>query len=157
MNNRYKVYRLMCILLLIDQIIKIVIRHSLNEFQEVKIIKNFFSIIYVQNTGAAFSIMKDATLFLILLSVVFIIFLDKYIRKEESKLTKIDIITYGMIMGGIYGNLIDRIIHRKVTDYLAFDIFIYNFPVFNFADICIVVGAILMVIGIIFFKEKGKE
>ena len=39
MNNRYKVYRLMCILLLIDQIIKIVIRHSLNEFQEVKIIK----------------------------------------------------------------------------------------------------------------------
>ena len=123
MNNRYKVYRLMCILLLIDQIIKIVIRHSLNEFQEVKIIKNFFSIIYVQNTGAAFSIMKDATLFLILLSVVFIIFLDKYIRKEESKLTKIDIITYGMIMGGIYGNLIDRIIHRKVTDYLAFDIF----------------------------------
>ena len=58
MNNRYKVYRLMCILLLIDQIIKIVIRHSLNEFQEVKIIKNFFSIIYVQNTGAAFSIMK---------------------------------------------------------------------------------------------------
>ena len=148
MNNRYKVYRLMCILLLIDQIIKIVIRHSLNEFQEVKIIKNFFSIIYVQNTGAAFSIMKDATLFLILLSVVF---------KEESKLTKIDIITYGMIMGGIYGNLIDRIIHRKVTDYLAFDIFNYNFPVFNFADICIVVGAILMVIGIIFFKEKGKE
>lgn len=157
MNNRYKVYRLMCILLLIDQIIKIVIRHSLNEFQEVKIIKNFFSIIYVQNTGAAFSIMKDATLFLILLSVVFIIFLDKYIRKEESKLTKIDIITYGMIMGGIYGNLIDRIIHRKVTDYLAFDIFNYNFPVFNFADICIVLGAILMVIGIIFFKEKGKE
>ena len=131
MNNRYKVYRLMCILLLIDQIIKIVIRHSLNEFQEVKIIKNFFSIIYVQNTGAAFSIMKDATLFLILLSVVFIILLDKYIRKEESKLTKLD--------------------------YLAFDIFNYNFPVFNFADICIVVGAILMVIGIIFFKEKGKE
>ena len=157
MNNRYKVYRLMCILLLIDQIIKIVIRHSLNEFQEVKIIKNFFSIIYVQNTGAAFSIMKDATLFLILLSVVFIIFLDKYIRKEESKLTKLDIITYGMIMGGIYGNLIDRIIHRKVTDYLSFDIFNYNFPVFNFAYICIVVGAILMVIGIIFFKEKGKE
>lgn len=157
MNNRYKIYRLMCILLVIDQIIKIVIRHSLNEFQEVKVIKDFFSLIYVQNTGAAFSIMKDATLFLILLSVVFIIFIDKYIRKEESKLTKIDIITYGMIMGGIYGNLIDRIIHRKVTDYLAFNIVNYNFPVFNFADICIVVGAILMVIDIIFFKGKSKE
>ena len=146
MNNRYKVYRLMCILLLIDQIIKIVIRHSLNEFQEVKIIKNFFSIIYVQNTGAAFSIMKDATLFLILLSVVFIIFLDKYIRKEESKLTKLDIITYGMIMGGIYGNLIDRIIHGYVIDYISFTIINYKFPVFNFADICIVIAVIIALI-----------
>ena len=157
MNNRYKVYRLMCILLLIDQIIKIVIRHSLNEFQEVKIIKNFFSIIYVQNTGAAFSIMKDATLFLILLSVVFIIFLDKYIRKEESKLTKIDIITYGMIMGGIYGNLIDRIFRGYVIDFISFTIASHKMAIFNSADICVVLGVILYIIFMIFFKEKGKE
>ena len=101
--------------------------------------------------------MKDATILLIILSVLFIIFLDKYIRKEEKKFSKIDIISYGMILGGVYGNLIDRIIHRSVTDYLSFNIFGYDFPIFNFADICIVVGAILIMIDIIFLKEKNKE
>ena len=157
MKNRQKIYKIMCILLVIDQIIKIIIRHNLNEFQEIRIIKNFFSLTYVENTGAAFSIMKDATILLIILSVLFILFLDKYIRKEESKFTRIDIFSYGMIMGGVYGNLIDRIIHRRVTDYLSFNFFYYIFPIFNFADICIVVGAILVIIDIIFFKEKSKE
>ena len=157
MKNRQKIYKIMCILLVIDQIIKIIIRHNLNEFQEIKIIKNFFSIIYVENTGAAFSIMKNATILLIILSVLFILLLDKHIRKEESKFTILDIISYGMIMGGVYGNLIDRIIHRKVTDYFSFSIFSYDFPVFNFADICIVVGAILIIIDIIFFKDKKKK
>lgn len=157
MKNRQKIYKIMCILLVIDQIIKIIIRHNLNEFQEIRIIKNFFSLTYVENTGAAFSIMKDATILLIILSVLFILFLDKYIRKEESKFTRIDIFSYGMIMGGVYGNLIDRIIHRRVTDYLSFNFFNYSFPIFNFADICIVVGAILVIIDIIFFKEKSKE
>lgn len=157
MSNRYKIYRIMCILLVIDQIIKIVIRYSINEYQEIKVIKNFFSITYVQNTGAAFSIMKDATILLILLSIIFIIVLNNYIKKQESNFTKIDIISYGLIMGGVYGNLIDRIIHRKVTDYLSFNIFNYSFPIFNFADICIVIGAILIVIDIIFLKNKNKK
>ena len=157
MSNRYKIYRIMCILLVIDQIIKIVIRYSINEYQEIKVIKNFFSITYVQNTGAAFSIMKDATIILILLSIIFIILLNNYIKKQESNFTKIDIISYGLIMGGVYGNLIDRIIHRKVTDYLSFNIFNYSFPIFNFADICIVIGAILIVIDIIFLKNKNKK
>ena len=157
MSNRYKIYRIMCILLVIDQIIKIVIRYSINEYQEIKVIKNFFSITYVQNTGAAFSIMKDATILLILLSIIFIILLNNYIKKQESNFTKIDIISYGLIMGGVYGNLIDRIIDRKVTDYLSFNIFNYSFPIFNFADICIVIGAILIVIDIIFLKNKNKK
>lgn len=154
MNNRYKVYRVMCILLVIDQIIKIIIRNYMNEYQEIKIIKNFFSIIYVQNTGAAFSILKNATFFLIILSIIFLILLNNHIRKEELNFTKLDIVSYGLILGGVYGNLIDRIIHRKVTDYLSFNVFNYEFPIFNFADICIVVGAILIVIDVILIKEK---
>lgn len=101
--------------------------------------------------------MKDATILLILLSIIFIILLNNYIKKQESNFTKIDIISYGLIMGGVYGNLIDRIIHRKVTDYLSFNIFNYSFPIFNFADICIVIGAILIIIDIIFLKNKNKK
>lgn len=156
MKNKYKVYRLMCIVLLMDQIIKIIIRHSMNEFQEIKIIRNFFSIIFVENTGAAFSILKDSTLLLIIISVIFIILLGKHIEKEYNKFTKIEILFYGLILGGIYGNLIDRIVHRKVTDYLSFTIINYDFPVFNLADICIVVGTIMLVIYTLFFS-KDKQ
>ena len=126
-------------------------------FQQIKVIKNFFYLTYIENTGAAFSILEKSTLFLILLSVLFIIFLDKYIRKESNKFTKIDIISFGLIMGGIYGNLIDRIIHRGVIDYLSFTIFKYNYPVFNFADICIVVGAFLIIIDTLFIKKKVEQ
>lgn len=157
MMNKQKIYKIMCIVLLIDQIIKIIIRHSMNEFQEIKIIKNFFSIIYVENSGAAFSILKNSTLLLILLSVVFIIILGKYINKESNKFKKLEVISYGLILGGIFGNLIDRIIHRKVTDYLSFNIINYNFPIFNFADICIVLGAIFIVIDLFINNKKIKE
>lgn len=157
MMNKQKIYKIMCIVLLIDQIIKIIIRHSMNEFQEIKIIKNFFSIIYVENSGAAFSILKNSTLFLILLSVVFIIILGKYVNKESNKFKKLEVISYGLILGGIFGNLIDRIIHRKVTDYLSFNIINYNFPIFNFADICIVLGAIFIIIDLFINNKKIKD
>ena len=157
MKKTKKIFNITAIILIIDQIIKIIIRSNLNEYQEIKIIKNFFSITLLKNTGAAFSILKNSTLLLIIISVLFILLISKYIKKEEKKLTKLDVYSYGIILGGIFGNLLDRIIHKGVIDYLSFRFFSYYFPVFNFADICIVVGAILMVIGIIFFKEKGKE
>lgn len=157
MKNKQGIYKIMCLTLIIDQIIKIIIRHSMTEYQEIKIIKKFFSILYVENTGAAFSILKDSTLLLIIISVLFIILLGSYIKKEAEKFTKLEIISYGLILGGIFGNLIDRIIHRKVTDYLSFTIIKYEFPVFNFADTCIVVGAIILLIYVLFLDKKNRR
>lgn len=157
MNNRQKLYKISCIVLLIDQILKIIVRNSINLFQEIKVINDFFYLTYLENTGAAFSILENSTILLIIISVVFILFLDKYIKKEAKKFNKLNIISFGLIMGGIYGNLIDRIIHRGVIDYLSFKIFKYNFPVFNFADICIVIGAFLIIIDTIFFGDKNHE
>ena len=156
MKNRQKLYKIACIVLLIDQILKIMVRNSINLFQEIKIIKNFFYLTHLENTGAAFSVLENSTIFLIIISVIFILFLDKYIRKEENNFNKLDVISFGLIMGGIYGNLIDRIIHRGVIDYLSFIIFKYNFPVFNFADICIVVGASLIIIDTLFIKKNNQ-
>lgn len=156
MMNRQKIYKIACIVLLIDQILKIIVRNSINLFQEIKIIKNFFYLTHLENTGAAFSVLENSTIFLIIISVLFILFLDKYIRKEEKNFNKLDIISFGLIMGGIYGNLIDRIIHQGVIDYLSFIIFKYDFPVFNFADICIVVGACLIIIDTLFIKKNNQ-
>lgn len=156
MMNRQKIYKIACIVLLIDQILKIIVRNSINLFQEIKIIKNFFYLTHLENTGAAFSVLENSTIFLIIISVLFILFLDKYIRKEKKNFNKLDIISFGLIMGGIYGNLIDRIIHQGVIDYLSFIIFKYDFPVFNFADICIVVGACLIIIDTLFIKKNNQ-
>ena len=71
-----------------------------------------------------------------------------------KKFSKIDIISYGMILGGVYGNLIDRIIHRSVTDYLSFNIFGYDFPVFNMADTFITIGVVLLFIAL---NRKDKN
>lgn len=155
--NRQKIYEITCITFIIDQLLKIIIRNTINLNQEIKVIKNFFSITYLKNTGAAFSILENMTLLLVVISVLFIIFLDKFIKKEEKAINKFSIFYYGIIIGGIFGNLIDRIISKSVTDYLSFTIFNYNFPVFNFADICITIGVLLLIIDTVINEVKTKN
>ena len=65
-------------------------------------------------------------------------------------------ITYSMLISGIVGNIIDRVLYGKVIDFISFHIFSYNAPVFNIADSLIVVGAILLVI-IIARGEKHAD
>ena len=154
MNKREQVYKITAILLMIDQFIKLLINSKMHLYQEIVIIKNFFSLFYVKNTGAAFSIFEDGVVYLSILSVIFVLILDKYIKKESEKLDKFDIISFGMIMGGIFGNLIDRIIHHGVIDYLSFTFGEYQFAIFNFADICIVCGVIFLIINTLFRKKE---
>ena len=71
-----------------------------------------------------------------------------YIKKLEV-IDDIDIFTYSLLMGGIVGNLIDRIVYGYVIDYLSFKFGSYYFPIFNFADICIVVSVIIMLLRMI--------
>ena len=156
MKNREDIYKLTCIFIIIDQVIKLIISHTLKELQSITIIKNFFNITYIKNTGAAFSILEDKSTFLIIISIIFIILLDKYIKKEKEY-NKLTILSYGLIMGGIFGNLLDRIMYHSVIDFLDFTIFNYSFPIFNFADICITVGIFLFAVITIFEKEDKND
>ena len=153
MNNKGKIYYVTCLVLVIDQIIKIIVNNCMTLFEEIKIIPKFFSIYYVKNTGAAFSILEDNTTLLIFITVIFILIIHKYIKSEKN-FTKLSSISLGMVLGGMFGNLIDRIIHQGVIDYLSFNIFGYGFPIFNFADIGITVGVSLMILDMILEKRK---
>lgn len=77
-----------------------------------------------------------------------------YIQKEKT-FTKLSSISLGLILGGIIGNLLDRIIYKKVIDYLSFTFFTYNFPVFNIADVGITVGALLLIVSCL--KEEQSS
>ena len=156
MKNKQRILIIAVSTFILDQIIKIIIRNTMNIHDQIKIIPNFFSIYYVKNTGAAFSILSNNTTFLIIISVIFICILNYFI-KQEKYISKLTSLSYGLILGGIYGNLIDRIIYHSVTDYLSFKFFSYYFPIFNLADISIVIGMIILLGCTIFEKKDNKE
>ena len=129
--------------------------HLLNPDEIVKVINNFFYLTYVKNNGAAWSILKDQRILLLIVTVIVLFLINKYMNKE--KLNTIEEFTYGMIIGGIIGNLFDRVFYGEVIDFLDFRLFGYNYPVFNLADTFIVIGIILLII-ISFRKERyGKN
>ena len=120
-----------------------------------QVINNFFYLTYVKNDGAAWSILKDQRILLLIITVIVLYLINKYMNKET--LNKKEEFIYGMIIGGILGNLFDRAVYREVIDFLDFKLFGYNYPVFNLADTFIVIGIILLII-ISFQKEHyGKN
>lgn len=156
MTKKKLIYTIASIILLLDQLIKVIVVNNMELHQEIKIIKNFFSIYYVKNTGAAFSILGNQTLLLIVVSCLCLILIKEYIKKENN-ITTISMTSLGLIVGGTLGNLFDRIIYHAVIDYLSFDIFKYSFPVFNLADIAITIGTFLLVIGYIIENRAGDK
>lgn len=143
-----KILPITIISLLLDQIVKILVINNMNLFDSINIIDDLFKITYVRNTGAAWSILSDSTLLLIFISIIALVVIYLYFIKNRN-LNKLENISYGLLMGGILGNLLDRIIHGYVIDYLDFKIINYDFPIFNIADICIVISIILIGISLI--------
>ena len=140
------------LLVLIDFFVKFFIKTNLELLKSIVVISNFFNITYVRNIGAAFSILEGSRIFLILVASITLILVYFFLIRNKN-LTRFDIISYSMLLAGIIGNLIDRIIYGYVIDYLDFKILNYNFPVFNLADTFIVISVILILI-----KEiKGKK
>lgn len=134
-----------------DQIIKKVITSKLVLGESISIIKNILNITYVTNTGAAFSILSSNTYFLIMISLIVLTVLVLYLIKV--KIDNNEKIIYGFLIGGIIGNLIDRIFNQAVIDYIDVNIFGYPFPVFNFADMVIVISILLIII----YKKDDKN
>lgn len=155
MKNKKSIYIIASILLLVDQTIKIIIRNTMELYQEIKVIPNLFSIYYVENNGAAFSIFGNKTILLIIISILCLIIINKFIIEEN--LPKYTNIPLGFLLGGIVGNLIDRILYQSVTDYLSIFIFKYSFPVFNIADIAITLSTIFLIIAFTINEYKSTK
>lgn len=153
-----KILPISLLLVVIDQIVKILIISKMTLLESITIISNFFNITYVRNTGAAWSILSDNSLLLIIISIFALVLLYYYLIKNKE-LSRIDIISYSMLTGGIIGNLIDRVVHGYVIDYLDFKIFNYNFPIFNIADTLIVISVIVIGISLIVgeYREQNSN
>ena len=126
---------------ILDQIIKFIIDKKV---LFIEILPTLFNIHKVYNYGVAFSFLENKRYLILLFSLILIYFLFN-LRKDLQKTKKYDIL-FGVILGGIIGNLLDRVFRGYVIDYLETFIFGISFPIFNLADICITLGIILMVL-----------
>jgi signal peptidase II len=135
----------------LDQLIKYVINEVISLERSVAVIENFFHLTYVRNYGAAFNILNGNRLFLILIACI-TLFIIYYCLMKNRVNSTLEQVGYGLFIGGILGNLWDRLIHGYVIDYLDFEIFQIHMPIFNCADICICVGVFLCVIALL--KEE---
>jgi len=135
------------IVLILDQLSKYIIEINLYK-KSIDIIENVFSITYVENYGAAWGILSNNNWIILILTPLLIGLIVWYLYKISKN--KLEYIAGGLVIGGAIGNYLDRIVRGYVVDFFDFKIW----PVFNIADIGIVVGCILMVL--LFIKE-GKN
>lgn len=126
---------------ILDQIIKFIIDKKV---LFIEILPTLFNIHKVYNYGVAFSFLENKRYLILLFSLILIYFLFN-LRKDLPKTKKYDIL-FGVILGGIIGNLLDRVFRGYVIDYLETFILGISFPIFNLADICITLGIIIMVL-----------
>ena len=135
------------LVVILDQITKFFIESNLYN-QSIDLIKNVFSFTYLENYGAAFGILSDNNWILNVISPALIGILIYYFMKFSNK--RYEKVIGGVVGGGAIGNYIDRIFRGYVVDFIDLKIW----PIFNLADICIVVGCVLLCINFI-KKEKS--
>ena len=131
-------------LIVIDQIIKIAVINNIYN-SSITIIKGILNLTYIENTGGAFGIGNNNTLMFIIVNIIVITLIAKFIISKKDEISTYILISLGLIIAGGIGNLIDRIFRGFVVDYIDINPLI-KYPVFNMADICVVVGC--MIIGI---------
>ena len=136
----------------LDVITKTIANNSLELLKENTVINNFFYLTLCYNTGGAWSIFSGNVPLLIIVSLLALGLIIYTMIKAESKFY---LYSSSLFVGGLIGNLFDRIVYGKVIDFLDFVIFGYDFPIFNIADCFICVGVGLMLLAII--KEEKKD
>lgn len=142
-------------IVIIDQLIKVAVRSNMDLFQSYPLLGDLFSFTYIENYGAAFSMLSGQRFILIAMPTAIAVFGIYYIFTNRNKKDKMMLTGVSLLVGGGIGNLIDRFIFGSVTDY--FDL--KGFAIFNFADICVTVGCILIAVYVILVegrKTSGK-
>ena len=146
------IFTLICGLsIIVDQITKYLIERNLYG-KSVDIIENVFSFTYLENRGAAWGIFSDNNWILLIFVPILIFIIGLYLYKISN--SKFEKILGGLIVGGALGNYIDRLFRGYVVDFLDFKVW----PVFNLADVFIVVGCILFILmSVISIKSKNND
>jgi signal peptidase II len=144
--------------IIFDQLTKFIIVEFLpDSSMEKTVIPGFFKLVHWQNTGAAWSIFRGNNTVLAIVALVALVILGFYLSRHHFEArTLAEQAAFGLICGGIVGNLIDRIRVKSVTDFLYFYLGDWSFPAFNLADTAICTGVGLVVL-LALKSERGPK
>ena len=135
------------IAILLDQLIKIIIKSKIFN-SSIILIPHVLNLTYVQNTGAAFGIGNNSTSMFVAVNVVIIGLITYFIFSKKEELSKLILIALHLVLAGGIGNLIDRIARGFVIDYIDISPLI-KYPVFNLADIFVVIGCLIIAVFLV--------
>lgn len=141
------------VVMIVDQVIKYFVISGLKPVGTITVIDGLLNLTYVENRGVAFGIFQDMRwVFVAVTSVLLFVIIFYMFKKRPSGI--LFYICAGMVIGGGMGNLIDRLVHGYVVDYLSLSFFS---PVCNFADYCITIGVAILAVYFIFFSDLLKS
>ena len=144
---------------MLDQGTKLLVDHTIPLHHSIPVVEGWVDLIHVRNTGAAFGLLAGhrralGSYVLIVFSLVAIGFLIHLLRRLSQKDTGL-ILSLTFILGGALGNLVDRVFHGEVIDFLDVHWNAYHWPAFNVADSFITVGAVLCLYCLM--RTKGRD
>lgn len=150
-----KILLIIVSIFLLDRITKVLVINKLTLGKSLSVIDGFFNITYVNNHGAAFGIMDGKVIFIVVVSVLIFAYLIYEIRKDSH--SKLITTSISFVIGGLLGNLFDRVVYGHVIDFLDFNFFGHDFAIFNIGDSFIVIGTILLAIGFLLEERNANK
>lgn len=142
----------------LDQLTKWLVLRNIPVDGQIEVIPNFFWLVQLHNTGAAFSMLSGNNAFFMGLSAAALVVV-LVLWKRGTFRHGLTGIAAALLVAGILGNLTDRLLHSHVVDFLLFDLhvkFANPWPAFNVADSCICIAAVLFVISSFFEERKSR-
>lgn len=147
---------LTALVMLIDQITKQLVVKHLDWFDVVPVMPSL-NLVHMKNTGAAFSMMREAPpAFFVILGVVVSLGILWWLRKHPRGETLVAA-GLALIMGGALGNVIDRVTRGHVVDFIDFYVGSWHFAAFNVADSAITVGAGLLILDMLLESRRKRS
>ncbi|MGA2132317.1 MAG: signal peptidase II [Bryobacteraceae bacterium] len=152
-DSRWKAYGLSAGVFVLDRWSKSFIEAHVSAFDVHTVIPGFFDIVHSQNRGVAFGLMNESTsawrtVVLIVFSAAALLLVAGLLWRA-ARLDRWTVTGLALVLGGAAGNLFDRIVWGRVTDFLEFYVGTVHWPTFNVADSCIVIGSGLLLLELL--------
>lgn len=155
-NKGIKLTGLIILLIAVDQLIKLLVVKTLGvSLESITIIPKILKLTYFENAESAFGIFSGRII-LIGLDIMIIFFIAKMLLNKKMEVEDKSKLALSLILAGGMGNLLDRIFRGYVVDYMDMSE-LFGLPIFNFSDICIIAGAILLIVLILINTIKNQE